>query len=77
MEGMKHDNRELQRAAEMAEMRYLQNKQELSAKVTEHEMKCDFAEQKLLKQTEDVARGHADLKSQQHEVVLLKAELKA
>jgi hypothetical protein len=35
MEGLKHDAKEYQRNAEMAEMRLLQSKQELAGKVTE------------------------------------------
>ena len=41
---MKQDMRQHERNSELAEMRLLQTKQELSAKISESELKCDFAE---------------------------------
>jgi len=74
---MKQEMRELQRNAELSEMRFLQTKQEMSAKVTEAEMKCDFAEKNVQKSSEDLVRLQAESATRAQEVMQLRAELKA
>ena len=74
---MKQDMREYERKAEMAEMRYLQQKQESNAKIMESELKCDFAEQRLSKQSEELVKLNADGQIKQKELLSVKADLKA
>jgi hypothetical protein len=60
VETMKSELREHERRAEMAEMRFLQQKQEASARVRESELKSDFTEQKLSKLSEEVVKLHLE-----------------
>lgn len=49
----------------------------MSAKITEAEMRCDFAEKNAQKSTHDVVRLQAESATRAQEVMQLRAELKA